>query len=308
MISPSPYPPMFQVYSPGPEEFHQDSPRYNSPKPGMYGDYFIDHPPGAGSDQWAAGASLPSSFPSSHLPGAAPYPHPHPPSHPTHPHQQQQQQQQQSSYADMAYHPSPSHDLHMSSSGLPPMSSFRGGQQPSAGGYAGAPSPPMNGDQAHLVHRGAPPGVPVPSSSSSSAAGAAPHPPPPVSSSSSGMAVGKALASIYSEQTNSSYGGSNPSTPVSSPPPMAGGASSSHQQWSRSTGQAGGGPGSGQPGYEGSHLQALPSLVDERLSDAMHLLRDHTEASSVPAPLAAVDVVKLCHFPFPVPLYMSVAV
>ncbi|GFS27887.1 transcription factor 4-like isoform X9 [Elysia marginata] len=81
------------VYSPGPEDFHQDSPRYNSPKPGMYGEYFIDHPPGAGgNDQWssAGGASLPSSFPSSHLPGQYP--------HPSHPHHQQQQQ---SSYADM---------------------------------------------------------------------------------------------------------------------------------------------------------------------------------------------------------------
>ncbi|GFN83634.1 transcription factor 4 [Plakobranchus ocellatus] len=87
-------------------------------------------------------------------------------------------------------------------------------------------------------------------------------------------------AQIYStEQTSSSYGGSTPSTPVSSPPPMAGGASSSHQQWSRgaggATGQAGGPPGPGQPGYEGSHLQALPSMVEERLSDAIHLLRDH---------------------------------
>ncbi|GFN83636.1 transcription factor 4-like isoform x7 [Plakobranchus ocellatus] len=92
----------YGVYSPGPEEFHQDSPRYNSPKPGMYGDYFIDHPPGAANDQWSAG-SLPSSFPSSHLPGAAgPYPHPHSHSH-SHPQQQQQQQPQQSSYADMSY-------------------------------------------------------------------------------------------------------------------------------------------------------------------------------------------------------------
>ncbi|GFS27889.1 transcription factor 4 [Elysia marginata] len=129
-----------------------------------------------------------------------------------------------------------------------------------------------------MVHRAGPPGVPAPSSSSSTAVVTAPHQPPPVSSSSSGIAVGKALASIYSEQTNSSYGGSNPSTPVSSPPPMAGGASASHQQWSRGAGQSGGAPGSTQPGYEGGHLQAL-TRFEERLDldDAIHVLRNHAE-------------------------------
>ena len=32
---------VFQVYSPSPDEYGQDSPRYTSPKPSMYGEYFM---------------------------------------------------------------------------------------------------------------------------------------------------------------------------------------------------------------------------------------------------------------------------
>ncbi|XP_025081077.1 transcription factor 12-like isoform X3 [Pomacea canaliculata] len=84
-----------------------------------------------------------------------------------------------------------------------------------------------------------------------------------------GDALGKALASIYStEQTNSSYGGSNPTTPVSSPPPMTG-----PQQWHRPTN-----PSATSPHYE-SHLHSLPTRMEERLEDAMHVLKDHAEQS-----------------------------
>ncbi|XP_012944953.1 transcription factor 12 [Aplysia californica] len=231
------------VYSPGPEEFPQDSPRYNSPKPGMYSEYFMDHPPGS-NEQWAGPpGSLPSSYPSSHLPGSSSafsqssyssMPHPH---------------------SDMPYHHSPSQQELLSSSGLPPMSSFRGGQpgpanvpsSASAPAYS-APSPTVNGSDMMVTR-------------------------PSVSATQTGIAVGKALQSIYStEQTSSSYGGSNPSTPVSSPPPMTGGSQS--QQWNRSA--------SGQPAnsaaYEGSHLHSL-SRMEERLDldDAIHVLRTHAE-------------------------------
>ncbi|KAH9493033.1 Transcription factor 12 [Bulinus truncatus] len=223
------------VYSPGPDDFPQDSPRYNSPKPGLYGDYFMDHPPGPG-DQWSGGpGALPSSYPSSLLPGSSG----------TFP-QQSSYPSNMAHHGDMSYHHHPvSPDQQvLSSSGLPPMSSFRGGQPvggasvPSTGaGYTGAPSPTINGSDLMSTR-------------------------PPVSSS-SGMAVGKALASIYStEQTSSSYGGSNHSTPVSSPTPAP-----PSQQWNRSTSQPAG-------QYDTNHLHSLP-LVDDRLTDAIHVLSDH---------------------------------
>ncbi|CAL1533186.1 unnamed protein product [Lymnaea stagnalis] len=227
------------VYSPGPDEFPQDSPRYNSPKPGMYGEYFMDHPPGS-SDQWSGGpGALPSSYPASLLPGSSGTFQPS--SYPSN----------MQHHGDLSYHHPVSPDQQvLSSSGLPPMSSFRGGQPvggagvPSSGaGYTGAPSPTINGSDI------------MPSR-------------PPVSSS-SGMAVGKALASIYStEQTSSSYGGSNHSTPVSSPTPGP-----PSQQWNRSVSQSG-----TSSHYEASHLHSL-SRMEERLDldDAIHVLRNHAE-------------------------------
>ncbi|KAK0040929.1 transcription factor 12-like isoform X5, partial [Biomphalaria pfeifferi] len=223
------------VYSPVPDDFSQDSPRYSSPKTAMYTEYFMDHPPG---DQWSGGpGGLPSSYPSSLLPGSS------------------GTFAQQSSYpsnmphhGDMSYHHpvSPDHQV-LSSSGLPPMSSFRGGQPvggasvPSTGaGYPGAPSPTINGSDM--------------------------MPSRPAVSSSSGMAVGKALASIYSDKTSSSYGGSNHSTPVSSPTPAP-----PSQQWNRSINQP-------TAHYDANHLHSL-SRMEERLDldDAIHVLRNHAE-------------------------------
>ncbi|XP_056002038.1 transcription factor 4-like isoform X25 [Ostrea edulis] len=81
-----------------------------------------------------------------------------------------------------------------------------------------------------------------------------------------GDAINKALASIYSptDHTNSSYG-SNPSTPVSSPPP------GSSSQWQRPATQS-----STSPHFDGGNpLHSLPSRMEERLDDAMHILREH---------------------------------
>ncbi|CAG5116356.1 unnamed protein product, partial [Candidula unifasciata] len=229
------------VYSPGPEDFSQDSPRYHSPKPGMYGEYFMV--PG---EPWSS--SLPSSYPSSHLPGSS------------------GGYSQQSSFPpNMQHHGglpylhpvSPSQDPQLSSSsGLPPMSSFRGGQpvggasvpSSSTGYAAGTPSPAVNGSD--LLPR------------------------PPVSGS-SGIAVGKALASIYStEQTNSSYDGSGPTSPVSSPPPVPGGGGGP-QHWNRPPGH----PGAASH-YDTAHGTLHPlSRMEERLDldDAIHVLRTHAE-------------------------------
>ncbi|XP_056002043.1 transcription factor 4-like isoform X29 [Ostrea edulis] len=81
-----------------------------------------------------------------------------------------------------------------------------------------------------------------------------------------GDAINKALASIYSptDHTNSSYG-SNPSTPVSSPPP------GSSSQWQRPATQS-----STSPHFDGGNpLHSLQSRMEERLDDAIHVLRHH---------------------------------
>ncbi|XP_076438959.1 transcription factor 4-like isoform X2 [Babylonia areolata] len=229
------------VYSPSPDDYGQDSPnRYTSPKPSVYGEYFMD-PPHASQDHWSGsgGPQLTSAaYSSSIMPGGSHYSH------------------SQSSYMhhpEMGYpHPVSPNQEAMLASGLPPMSTFR---PPTSSAYSGS-SPTANGSQ------------------------------PP--SQQTGDALGKALASIYpTEQTSSSYGGSNPATPVSSPPPMSG----TSQQWHRPSSQT-----ATSPHYE-SHLHSLPpprmdqpldnpihgpnkedqTRMEERLDDAIHVLRNHAE-------------------------------
>ncbi|XP_028402702.1 transcription factor 12-like isoform X2 [Dendronephthya gigantea] len=101
-----------------------------------------------------------------------------------------------------------------------------------------------------------------------------------VSRSGSGsQAIGKALASIYSDSpTNYS---SNPPTPIASPPPLtsindrplsAGSSSSAPGTWPRPNLQAMPSP----PGPYESHLHSL-SRMEERLDDAIYVLRNHAE-------------------------------
>ncbi|XP_057896632.1 transcription factor E2-alpha isoform X8 [Melospiza georgiana] len=81
---------------------------------------------------------------------------------------------------------------------------------------------------------------------------------------SSGDALGKALASIYSPDHSSNNFSSNPSTPVGSPQGLAGSA-----QWPRA-----GGAGALSPSYEGS-LHTLQNKMEDRLDEAIHVLRNH---------------------------------
>ncbi|KFQ46508.1 Transcription factor E2-alpha, partial [Nestor notabilis] len=81
---------------------------------------------------------------------------------------------------------------------------------------------------------------------------------------SSGDALGKALASIYSPDHSSNNFSSNPSTPVGSPQGLAG-----TSQWSRASGQ-----GALSPSYEGS-LHTLQNKMEDRLDEAIHVLRNH---------------------------------
>ncbi|CAB4033097.1 transcription factor 12-like isoform X3, partial [Paramuricea clavata] len=101
-----------------------------------------------------------------------------------------------------------------------------------------------------------------------------------VSRSGSGsQAIGKALASIYSDSTTN-YS-SNPPTPIASPPPLtsindrplsAGSSSSAPGSWPRPNLQAMPSP----PGPYESHLHSL-SRMEERLDDAIYVLRNHAE-------------------------------
>ncbi|XP_071308251.1 transcription factor E2-alpha isoform X13 [Agelaius tricolor] len=81
---------------------------------------------------------------------------------------------------------------------------------------------------------------------------------------SSGDALGKALASIYSPDHSSNNFSSNPSTPVGSPQGLAGSS-----QWPRA-----GGAGALSPSYEGS-LHTLQNKMEDRLDEAIHVLRNH---------------------------------
>uniref|UniRef100_A0A4W5Q715 Transcription factor E2-alpha n=1 Tax=Hucho hucho TaxID=62062 RepID=A0A4W5Q715_9TELE len=82
---------------------------------------------------------------------------------------------------------------------------------------------------------------------------------------SSGDEIGKALASIYPSDHNSNNFSSTPSTPVGSPQGIAGAAS----QWPRPSGQS-----ALSPNYEGQ-LHALQNKMEDRLEEAIHVLRNH---------------------------------
>ncbi|XP_069818647.1 transcription factor E2-alpha isoform X3 [Dendropsophus ebraccatus] len=81
---------------------------------------------------------------------------------------------------------------------------------------------------------------------------------------SSGDALGKALASIYSPDHSSANFSSSPSTPVGSPQGLTGTG-----QWPRATG-----PGALSPSYEGT-LHTLQNKMEDRLDEAIHVLRSH---------------------------------
>ncbi|XP_029197868.2 transcription factor 4-like isoform X4 [Acropora muricata] len=153
---------------------------------------------------------------------------------------------------------------------LPPMTSFRqsGMHHGQSSPYLhSSVSPPLNGSDPMATH--------------SSRA--------PASGSQTGDTLGKALASIYPTDNSGSYS-SNPSTPVASPPPLASvserplsagsGASGHSASWGRTNQPT-------SPPYE-SHLHSLQSRMEERLDDAIHVLRTHAEGSLPPGMSPAV--------------------
>ncbi|XP_071098704.1 transcription factor 4-like isoform X6 [Haliotis cracherodii] len=248
------------VYSPSPDDFHQDSPRYqgtgNSPKPMSYSDYFMEPQSHSSGDPWSSSNAMPSSSYQASITSGSHYSQNSPYTSMHHPH-------------ETGYHPvSPSQESLMSS-GLPPMSTFRGGPaMPNTSTAYSTTSSSVNGSE---MMSNRPQGGSQTGDALGKALASVPQhrraPPPPQQSSQTAATLGKALASIYStEHTNSSYGGSNPSTPVSSPPPMSAGP---NPNWHRPNNTS-----TTSPHFE-SHLHSLTGQMEERLSQAIQILGEH---------------------------------
>ncbi|KAK0083544.1 hypothetical protein PV325_008640 [Microctonus aethiopoides] len=256
----------------GSDEFGQDSPRYTSPKAAaLYADpYYIGKHkshvirqvwrrnkdplygnatgPGPGDPWTGSGGGVQPPYS-----GYAP-PHLAQPAYPMHiPHDAM-------AYSAMSPNGEPAAPILgsavTSAASLPPMSTFRGNSAVAASGGTNAPSP------ASLQYSHSP-GAPA---TAPTVANSATNNQPPAADT-----LGKALASVIypTDQSVSSYS-SNPSTPVSSPPPLTGSAPG----WAPGTAPV------------SPHFTADPnrgtihmgSRMEERLDDAINVLRNHAES------------------------------
>ncbi|XP_068710592.1 transcription factor 12-like isoform X3 [Montipora capricornis] len=235
------------VYSPGADDIMHPgdalTQSHYSPKGGIYADtYYMDH---GSPDPWGHSGQLSTG---SYSGSAGSYSN----SYTMHPRD------------GMGYHHLAHSEPMERLSALPPMTSFRqsGMHHGQSSPYLhSSVSPPLNGSDPMAAH--------------SSRA--------PASGSQTGDTLGKALASIYPTDNGGSYS-SNPTTPVASPPPLASvgerplsagsGASGHSASWGRANQPT-------SPPYE-SHLHSLQSRMEERLDDAIHVLRTHAEGSLPP--------------------------
>ncbi|XP_018350684.1 PREDICTED: protein daughterless isoform X7 [Trachymyrmex septentrionalis] len=244
----------------GSDEFGQDSPRYTSPKGALYADsYYIDgNTTGTGpGDPWTGsggGVQPPySGYAPSHLAQ---------PAYPMHlPHDPM-------AYSAMSPNGESAAPILgsavTSAASLPPMSTFRGSAAVAANSGTGAPSP------ASLQYSHSP-GAPTTAPSASNTA------PTTNQQSTTDDTLGKTLASVVStriyptDQSVSSYS-SNPSTPVSSPPPLTGSAPG----WA--PGAAPVSPHFTADPNRGIHMLVQGARMEERLDDAINVLRNHAES------------------------------
>ncbi|XP_044047345.1 transcription factor 12 isoform X4 [Siniperca chuatsi] len=249
------------VYAPSPnsEDFSRDSPSYSSPKPSssMFASTFFDGTHSS-SDPWNPSNGISQPGYGGMLAGSS--------SH----------MPQSGNYTSLHSHDRLNYPAHSVSpdinASLPPMSSFR-------------PSNTSTSPFVTTAH--------TPSANAADGVMAAANRGNATGSSQTGVALGKALASIYSPDHTSSSFPSNPSTPVGSPSPLtatAGAASAGTvvtaastpsgrpgaNQWPRPSGQT---PSS--PNYENS-LHSLKNRVHqqlhEHLQDAMSFLKDVCES------------------------------
>ncbi|XP_060859317.1 transcription factor 12 isoform X4 [Metopolophium dirhodum] len=145
------------------------------------------------------------------------------------------------------------------------------GVSPATDGLGTSPLPPMSS------LRGAPPSAPSPIAVTPSSMMYPGHNSPTIQS--PGDTLGKTLASIYpTDQSVSSYS-SNPSTPVSSPPPLAPLApANSAGSWTPGVVP----PHPGSPHFPTDHRTIhLGSRMEERLDDAINVLRNHAESQAL---------------------------
>ncbi|XP_064471738.1 transcription factor 12-like isoform X3 [Ornithodoros turicata] len=256
----------------GSEGFDQDSPRYSSPKPpALYGEpsYFIDGGHGTG-DPWSSNQNLqPSSYSytssllgnqGSHLPStSSAFSSMHLPP-------------ESMAYGGVSPGQEPSSLMPTS---LPPMSSFRGASGGAPGPTPQAGASPLYSAQNNATAGSSPVGGADPLSRTS-----APAPPSSAHGASSapsqtGDTLGKALASqIYPSDHPGSSFSSTSSTPVSSPPPLSG-----VSQWQRNSTQSNQPPSSFQE--TSIHQLQTRGVMEERLDDAITILRTHAEGASL---------------------------
>jgi len=272
----------------GSEDFPQDSPRYTSPKPGgLYGDssYFIgdgSHP----ADPWASNGGAPlqpgsyggyggqvgptpplmsSTGPNNPHMGQAPYPGQGPGMHmgpgPVH--------DPMGGYGAL----SPAQDQHqqggnLMGSGLPPMSTF----QNARGGPIG-PSHVAVAAGANALGQA----TASPLYNHSPNLGPGPHGAAGSGGTEIRDALGKALASIYSADQSASSFSSHPTTPVSSPPPLT---SVNQSQWAAppAPGPSVGVASTAPSHYGDRNLHLATTRMEERLDDAINVLRNHAES------------------------------
>ncbi|KAM6310566.1 transcription factor E2-alpha isoform 6-T6 [Podargus strigoides] len=154
---------------------------------------------------------------------------------------------QSSGFNSLHQHERMNYQLHSGevNGGLPSVSGFSSASTPYG---VSSHTPPISGTDSMMGNRG-------------------------TSAGSSGDALGKALASIYSPDHSSNNFSSNPSTPVGSPQGLAG-----TSQWSRASGQ-----GALSPSYEGS-LHTLQNKMEDRLDEAIHVLRNHAVGQTATMP------------------------
>ncbi|XP_048783340.1 transcription factor E2-alpha isoform X7 [Lagopus muta] len=154
---------------------------------------------------------------------------------------------QSASFNSLHQHERMNYQLHSGevNGGLPSVSGFSSASTPYG---VSSHTPPISGTETMMGNRGTTAG-------------------------SSGDALGKALASIYSPDHSSNNFSSNPSTPVGSPQGLAG-----TSQWSRAGGQ-----GALSPSYEGS-LHTLQNKMEDRLDEAIHVLRNHAVGQTAAMP------------------------
>ncbi|XP_056002016.1 transcription factor 4-like isoform X4 [Ostrea edulis] len=245
-----------KMYPSSPEEYNDSGNRYHtSPNPMFPKDsYYMPDGPGHNTpDPWSSSNGLPTSTYPSMLPGNSHHSQAYPSMHHSH------DMVRPSSAGNSELRHSPGVMVAQWLGNNPSSSSST--RHPSQ--QQGYPTVPPSQDNLGLPPMSTfRPGTTIPTTTYSTTS-------PTVNGSQgsqTGDAINKALASIYSptDHTNSSYG-SNPSTPVSSPPP------GSSSQWQRPATQS-----STSPHFDGGNpLHSLPSRMEERLDDAMHILREH---------------------------------